>query len=1163
MMMNIKCILAGWLFSILGGLSVSAFTTSDANTAFTAYNSAFAPAGGYPGWWTGAEEIEMTEDAYDALPTLNRQIIVLNACNQFLLNHGSNWTAAGPFFNKFNDDIAWAVLAFTRGYLITGNSNFLSVAKNNWDAMYARAWETNFTGGGLWWNTDNMYKNAAVNGPAAIGACMLYQIYGDASYLDKAKAIYAWERQVLFNTGNGAIADGINTNSSINFDATTYNQGTFIGAANLLYRITGLPYYYQDAMLAGKFTQNNMSSAAGIMPEYSSNTDLSGFNGIFARWMGRFARDQDVWPSFGPWLTTNANAAWSIRNTNNLAWQKWATPMGTNAAEAWGCSAAVVIMHVADPNPGDALQVTPSRGFTVAAQHTLNPGPASTILVLTNTSGAPLSWSLANSSSWVSVSASSGTLVAGAWTGMLVSLIPSAATNLPAGRHYAAITITNVSSGAVQTRFCELVISAGNAPIKLTGYNARAMARNTATAGTPTAGAFDIPNNYSLYQAGLNGSTRGLPPDGVFTSLSDETSVFQFAYGETNTLMLGYTFPSSATLTLATPKTYNSVSILACSANGGGTGTLVFNFTNGTQSQVFSFNAQDWFNNTNNVAIKGIGRLKLTGSFGAEDNGANNPNLYQTTIDLEQLGLNQPIASITFTKPAGAGAQQTTGIFAVSGEVTPDAPYIIQQPLSLTVTNTQAAAVFSVFANGAPSLKYQWYFSTDGSPGTYAPLGNQTNASLQVNPPLQTTNSGKYLVVVTNGFGSVTSSVANLNVVPIPAYPYGQLVIADAPLGYWKLDETNGSVAYDYVSDHDGVYTLNVLLGQPGHGLVDTHKAAGFGTLANSNSCVTNINLDFATSSNASFTVEAWVKGGAQTTDAGLVSKGYGSGGEQFNLDCGSGGSHAFRFFVRNASGGVHLANSSVVPNNQWQHVVGVCDQINGNVYLYVNGTNVGSGSIGTSSGLLSSTTPVSIGARKSGAGTAYDFQFVGSMEEVAIYGYALSPAQVQAHYVAASNRVPGFMSNPFFGPNVIAGQSVAGTVGTQASDPNGDTLTYVKVSGPGWLNIASNGNLTGSPVSANVGTNVFQVSASDPGGLSATATMNVVVSVAPPIYMDADLQGNQLILGWSGGVAPYQVQIATNMANPTWQNLGGLISSNNLFVLPTNSEAYYRILGQ
>src|ERR1039458_898271 len=196
---------------------------------------------------------------------------------------------------------------------------------------------------------------------------------------------------------------------------------------------------------------------------------------------------------------------------------------------------------------------------------------------------------------------------------------------------------------------------------------------------------------------------------------------------------------------------------------------------------------------------------------------------------------------------------------------------------------------------------------------------------------LQITNSGSYTVVVSNSFGAVTSSILSLAVVAAPAYPFGQAVLTDHALGYWRLDESSGTVAHDYVAGSNGTYTAKVLLGQPGNKLLDTHNAARFGYLAASNSCVTNIPVDFATAGNATFSMEAWVNGGTQTTDAGLVTKGYGNGGEQFNLDCG-GGSHAFRFFVRDAGGNAHLATSTVVPNNQWHHLVGVCDEINGHV---------------------------------------------------------------------------------------------------------------------------------------------------------------------------------------------------------------------------------------
>ena len=286
-----------------------------------------------------------------------------------------------------------------------------------------------------------MFKNAAVNGPAAIGACLLYTIYNDPSYLAKAQAIYAWERRVLLNTSSGSIADGITwSNVTTTGGATTYNQGTFIGAANLLYRLTGLPIYYQDALLVGKYTQKNMSSAAGILPEYSSGNDLSGFNGIFCRWVARYAKDQRLWSAFGPWLGTNANAAWSIRNSTNLAWQKWNTPMGTNAPDAWGCSASVVVMQVTDPSPADPLQVSPSYGFVGIARRNFAPPSTSVNFLLTNTGPAGVNWSLGNTSSWLSASSFLGTLLPGGnSTNVTVSLVSSVATNLAAGRYYANV----------------------------------------------------------------------------------------------------------------------------------------------------------------------------------------------------------------------------------------------------------------------------------------------------------------------------------------------------------------------------------------------------------------------------------------------------------------------------------------------------------------------------------------------------------------------------------------------------------------------------------------------------------------------------------------------------------------------------------------------------
>jgi hypothetical protein len=160
-------------------------------------------------------------------------------------------------------------------------------------------------------------------------------------------------------------------------------------------------------------------------------------------------------------------------------------------------------------------------------------------------------------------------------------------------------------------------------------------------------------------------------------------------------------------------------------------------------------------------------------------------------------------------------------------------------------------------------------------------------------------------------------------------------------------------------------------------------------------------------------------------------------------------------------------------------------------------------------------------------------------------------------------NGAPSFLNDPFIAPGVNAGQLYAGTIATNATDPNGDPLTFAKVSGPGWLNVASDGTLSGTPVSSDAGTSAFVVSATDPGGLSAGATMNITVSPTPPLTCAMVFQSSSLLLSWSGGIAPYQVQMATNLATPDWQPVGTVTSTTNLLVSPTNTAAFYRIFGQ
>lgn len=133
----------------------------------------------------------------------------------------------------------------------------------------------------------------------------------------------------------------------------------------------------------------------------------------------------------------------------------------------------------------------------------------------------------------------------------------------------------------------------------------------------------------------------------------------------------------------------------------------------------------------------------------------------------------------------------------------------------------------------------------------------------------------------------------------------------------------------------------------------------------------------------------------------------------------------------------------------------------------------------------------------------------------------------------------PMFVANPFTQPEVIAGLSYSGSMATNVFDPNPtDSFAFSKVSGPVWLIVATNGLLSGVPLSANVGTNTFIVSVFDSSSLSGAATMTINVLAAPAIVSSFSPQSGGFLLEWSGGVGPFQVQQATNLINPDWQNI-------------------------
>jgi uncharacterized repeat protein (TIGR01451 family) len=125
--------------------------------------------------------------------------------------------------------------------------------------------------------------------------------------------------------------------------------------------------------------------------------------------------------------------------------------------------------------------------------------------------------------------------------------------------------------------------------------------------------------------------------------------------------------------------------------------------------------------------------------------GATNTVLTLTNIEPSEAGL----YSVRVTNIYGGAISTNARLTVIT------APFIIEQPLA-QAEFVGSNVTFVVAADGAPPLSYQWRFGN-------SPIANATNSTLLLTN-VQTSDAGDYSVVITNRYGSVTSTNATLTV---------------------------------------------------------------------------------------------------------------------------------------------------------------------------------------------------------------------------------------------------------------------------------------------------------------------------------------------------------------------------------------------------------------
>lgn len=221
---------------------------------------------------------------------------------------------------------------------------------------------------------------------------------------------------------------------------------------------------------------------------------------------------------------------------------------------------------------------------------------------------------------------------------------------------------------------------------------------------------------------------------------------------------------------------------------------------------------------------------------------------------------------------------------------------------------------------------------------------------------------------------------------------YSNAVAALGPVAYWPLQETNQPPS-NFATNlgtagaaFNGYYGSAVTLGAAGALVGSSDTAATFA--GNS-----DVDIPFAPALGVKgpFTVELWVNSGGSSAQGCVISDGnFNSPRAGWLLYNNVGNTWDFRLYNQNGTA-TSLDIGGGATDSNWHHIAAVFDGTNGT--LYIDGA-VAAGPTAATGYVPNPDTDLTIGERSLG-----DFQFTGSIDEVAIYTNAISAADITAHY--------------------------------------------------------------------------------------------------------------------------------------------------------------------
>ncbi len=260
-----------------------------------------------------------------------------------------------------------------------------------------------------------------------------------------------------------------------------------------------------------------------------------------------------------------------------------------------------------------------------------------------------------------------------------------------------------------------------------------------------------------------------------------------------------------------------------------------------------------------------------------------------------------------------------------------------------------------------------------------------------------------------------------------PSPSYDQVVLADAPVGYWRLNEAAFVPPAAANSGSLGAAATGKYFG----GAVDSTEAPRPPQLPGFESDNTAVNLDGINdyvgtvsgllNNRSTFTISGWIRRGAdQAARTGIW-------GQNDLVEFGYINNDTLEVWTDN---GLDISPNSI-PNGQWAHLAIVQDGSPGTMTMYTNGVPAGS-----RQSVLPATNAFGFNIGGGGVFDGAGNFFKGQIDEVAIFGKALPAEDISAQYYSTVPGVAPFLVRAPVGTNIFEGDTIYLSVGAAGSGP-------------------------------------------------------------------------------------------------------------------------------